>query len=77
MDGSYQLSKTKYAVNSSYAKKYKGYTLVAGPAIFLNPYAELEFTLGYSYSKFEWEEKQQTLASALGLQIHLGKGSRK
>ena len=53
----------------------RGYSIAAGPAFFLNRAVALEFTLGYSYSKYKnWEGGNNTFVSGVGLQVHLGKG---
>lgn len=72
--------------DASYSSKYagifkkdvsplRGYTLLAGPAFFLNRAVALEFTLGYSHSKYKnSEDGNNTFLSGVGLQVHLGKG---
>lgn len=53
----------------------RGYTLMAGPAFFLNHAVALEFTLGYSHRNYKnMSDRYDTILSGAGLQIHLGKG---
>lgn len=73
LDASYQFSKAKSVVNSSVTITRKGYALAAGPVVFLNPGAALEFTVGYRFAAQGYYKKERTVESAIGLQIHLGK----
>ncbi|QNA43207.1 outer membrane beta-barrel protein [Lacibacter sediminis] len=55
-----------------------GYSLMAGPAIFLNPHTALEITLGYSSMKFEDEpDRYNTFKINVGFQIHLNAAKKK
>ena len=54
-----------------------GFGFAAGPAIFLNKHAALEFTLGYNSIKFEGDpDRSNTFAVGVGFQLHL-LGSKK
>jgi hypothetical protein len=73
-----------YLFNSSHQKnldettKSNGYSLKAGPAIFLNPNVALEFTLGYNRIKQNSTDyKTSTFQTGVGFQIHLGRGKSK
>jgi Outer membrane protein beta-barrel domain len=55
-----------------------GYSIMAGPAIFLNPHTALEFTLGYSSMKFEdIDDRSNSFKINIGFQIHLNTGNKK
>lgn len=50
-----------------------GYSIMAGPAIFLSPNTALEITLGYGSTKIEDDdERTNTFQFGVGFQIHLG-----
>lgn len=55
-----------------------GYSFMAGPAIFLNPHTALEFTLGYSSTKFEGDpDRYNSFKINIGFQIHLNAAKKK
>lgn len=55
-----------------------GYTIAAGPALFIHPAVALEFSIGYSKRlSNEPGTKSHTVQTALGLQVHLGKNKVK
>lgn len=68
------LSQPSYNTSRSY-----GYTIAAGPSIFLNQHIALEFTVGYQsiIPKGYPLNKTTQFNTAFGLQIHLGKIKRK
>jgi hypothetical protein len=76
-DVSYNHFKNKYKFESQPASSSTshGYTISAGPSIFLNQHIALEFTVGYQYIKPNGypDGKTTQINSGLGLQIHLGK----
>jgi len=75
MDGSYGYSFNWYKHNSStYTYHYWGFSLMAGPAIFLNEHTALELTLGYNYSTGSANDTLRINAFkvGVGLQIHFG-----
>jgi hypothetical protein len=76
---SYAWSKYKDVTNSgSYAYRYNGFSLMGGPAIFLNEHTALEITLGYSHSTRGPVDSTTTnrFQLGVGLQIHLGKAKQ-
>jgi outer membrane protein W len=88
IDLGYLNTKTKFRDNTtqppytnSYTERSNGYSISAGPAIFLNDHVSLEFTVGYRHltADNQYNVESSTVTSALGLQIHLGKlkGKRK
>jgi hypothetical protein len=53
-----------------------GYSIMAGPAIFLSPNTAFEVTVGYGSTKVEDDdERTNTFQFGLGFQIHLGRGA--
>jgi hypothetical protein len=55
-----------------------GYSIMAGPAIFLSPNTALEVTLGYGSTKIEEDtERTNTFQFGVGFQIHLGRSAAK
>jgi hypothetical protein len=55
-----------------------GYSLMAGPAIFLNQHTALEITLGYSSNKFEdIDDRLNTFKINVGFQIHINTSNNK
>lgn len=53
-----------------------GYSIMAGPAIFLSPNTAFEVTVGYGSTKIENDdERTNTLQFGVGFQIHLGRGA--
>ena len=78
-DASYSFGSMKYKEEGEEDQKanVNGFTISAGPAIFLTPNTALELTLGYNSSKIEdAEESTGTFLFGVGFQIHLGKGSK-
>jgi hypothetical protein len=77
VDAGYINVKTKTTIQNSptYAERTRGYTISVGPSIFLNERVALEFLLGYKRTNVKNYEdnKNTTLNTGLGLQIHLGK----
>src|SRR5687767_14919144 len=76
VDSGYINVKTKTRIqNSRLSERTRGYTVSVGPAIFLNERVALEFLLGYKRTNVKNYEdnKNTTLNTGLGLQIHLGK----
>ena len=60
--------------SSSQTTKANGYTVSAGPAIFLNKTVALEIAVGYKYSKLKnYDTKETNFVTSAGFQIHLGK----
>ena len=79
-DASYQwgwASSTSNDYSEPSIYKLRGYSIAAGPALFLNPRVALELTIGYSYTNTTYEQKNYTIESGIGLQIHLGKAKAK
>jgi Outer membrane protein beta-barrel domain len=55
-----------------------GYSVMAGPAIFLSPNTALEITVGYNSTKMEEaDDRENTFRFGVGFQIHLGKSAAK
>jgi hypothetical protein len=75
-DASYKKTWTKYDYFYD-TQKSNGYSIAAGPVLFLNPHVALEFTIGYAYDKVEEQLKEHTIETGIGLQIHLGKEKAK
>ena len=79
IDLGYLSYKSKYTnmqpQSSSYKDKSSGYSISAGPVMFLTKQVALEFILGYKYIKADGfnDYKSSTFNTGLGLQIHLGK----
>lgn len=54
-----------------------GFTIAAGPAVFLTPNTALEFTLGYQSLKIEdVDDRRNSFGVNVGFQIHLGAGKK-
>lgn len=54
-----------------------GFTVAAGPAVFLSPNTALEFTLGYQSYKLEHAaDRTNSFGVNVGFQIHLGGGKK-
>lgn len=54
-----------------------GFTLAAGPAIFLSPNTALEFTVGYqSYKLEDVDDRRNSFGVNVGFQVHLGGGKK-
>ena len=68
----YQKTREKREFNDVYTKA-DGYSVSAGPAIFLNKKIALEFIIGFTHTKGNdiGNTKENTFSSGLGLQIHL------
>lgn len=80
IDVSYIHNKTKwrYSPDPAHYDKAKGYSISAGPAIFLTEEVALEFTLGYKHTLSDNDNTKSTVInSGLGLQIHFGKNKNK
>jgi hypothetical protein len=77
-DASYSFGSEKYDDGSDDEKvNVNGFTISAGPAIFLTPNTALEFTLGYNSTKVEdVDDATGTFLFGVGFQIHLGKGTK-
>lgn len=77
VDVSYIHNRTKwiYSTNPAYYQKAKGYSVSAGPSIFLTEQVALEFTLGYKHTRSDNFDKTKSsvINSGIGLQIHFGK----
>ena len=75
-DASYGFGSAKEDGGES--QSVSGYSIAAGPAIFLSPNTALEITLGYSSVKFEGiDDRQGNFRFGVGFQIHLGGGAAK
>lgn len=69
LDGSFGFGSTS---GLGETKSQSGFGFAAGPAIFLNKHAALEFTLGYNSIKYEDDpDRSNTFTVGLGFQIHL------
>jgi hypothetical protein len=81
IDVSYIHNKTGFNAYSDPAHydKAKGYSISAGPAIFLTEQIALEFTVGYKHTLSDNfnQAKSTVINSGLGLQIHFGKNKNK
>ena len=78
IDISYNAYKNRYSSSqspTSQTNRSYGYTIAAGPSIFLNQHIALEFTVGYQATipKGYSNSKTTQFNTGLGLQIHLGK----
>ena len=77
IDISYIRNKTKWNSNANpdYFERSRGYTISAGPSIFLSDQIALEFTLGYKHTKSDnfGNTKVNIFNSGFGLQFHFGK----
>ena len=72
-DASYGFGSGKEEGDES--QSVSGYSIAAGPAIFLSPNTALEITLGYNSLKYEGiDERNGTFQFGVGFQIHLGNG---
>jgi hypothetical protein len=80
IDVSYIHNKKKFNFsNPAHYETAKGYSISAGPSIFLTEQIALEFTVGYKHTlsdNFD-NTKSTVINSGLGLQIHLGKNKNK
>ena len=80
IDASYIHSKTKWRnlSGSVYYEKTKGYSVSAGPSIFLSDQVALEFTVGYKHSISDdfGQTISGTINSGFGLQIHFGRNKK-
>jgi hypothetical protein len=81
IDVSYIHNKTGFNAysDSAHYEKAKGYSISAGPAIFLTEQIALEFTVGYKHTlsdNFD-QAKSTVINSGLGLQIHFGENKNK
>lgn len=80
IDVSYIHNKTKNnSFSEPYYEKAKGYSISAGPSIFLTEQVALEFTLGYKHTLSDnfYNTKSNVINSGFGLQIHFGKNKNK
>lgn len=81
MDISYIQNKTKWrsAAGARYNEKNKGYSISAGPVIFLSDQIALEFTVGYKHTLSDnlGQAISATINSGFGLQIHFGGAAKK
>jgi hypothetical protein len=77
-DASYSFGSVKYDDGTNDEKvNVNGFSVSAGPAIFLTPNTALELTLGYNSSKIEdADESTGTFLFGVGFQIHLGNSSK-
>lgn len=75
-DASYGFGSMKFDEGESV--NINGYSIMAGPAIFLSPNTALEVTLGYGSTKMEEDdERTNTFKFGVGFQIHLGRSAAK
>jgi hypothetical protein len=73
-DASYGFGSMKFDGGESVG--ISGYSIMAGPAIFLSPNTALEVTVGYGSTKIEDDnERTNTFRFGVGFQIHLGTGT--
>ena len=71
-DASYGFGSSKE--EGSESQGISGFSINAGPAIFLSPNTALELTLGYNSVKVEdVDDRKNTFQFGVGFQIHLGK----
>lgn len=74
-DAGYVYQKRRFKVNSNGEPptKVNGYSVSAGPAIFLNNKIALEFIFGFTHTKANdiGNTRENTFSSGLGFQIHL------
>lgn len=70
----YKTTSTNQYLTANTTRSY-GYTISAGPSIFLSQHIALEFTVGYQYKvpKGFPIDKATQFNTGFGLQIHLGK----
>ncbi|MES2893192.1 MAG: outer membrane beta-barrel protein [Bacteroidota bacterium] len=77
LDAGYLYQKTRWRNLQSpeYVEKSHGFSIMAGPAIFLSKQIAVEFTVGFKHTKLNAFEatRSNTFNSGVGLQIHLGK----
>jgi opacity protein-like surface antigen len=60
--------------DESNSQSVSGYSVAAGPAIFVSPNTAIEITLGYNSVKYEGvDDRTNTFRFGAGFQIHLGK----
>jgi hypothetical protein len=54
---------------------HNGYSILAGPVVYLNSSVGIEFTVGYSFYKYaaDVDGKYSTIQVGIGLQVHLEK----
>jgi hypothetical protein len=72
-DASYGFGSAGYDEKSSVS----GFSISAGPAVFLSPNTALEFTLGYQSLKIEdVDDRKNSFGVNVGFQIHLGGGKK-
>lgn len=75
-DASYGFGSMK--VDEGESVGVSGYSIMAGPAVFLSPNTALEITLGYGSTKIEDDdERTNTFRFGVGFQIHLGRSAGK
>jgi len=75
-DASYGFGSAKE--EGSESQSMNGFSISAGPAIFISPNTALEVTLGYNSMKFEdVDDRRNTFNFGVGFQIHIGKGAAK
>lgn len=64
----------KFEEGGSLKSRANGFSLSAGPVIFLSPQVALEFLVGYKFSERPTElGDEKTVFSSAGFQVHLGK----
>lgn len=80
VDVSYVHNKTKWRHLSGppYYEKTKGYSVSAGPSVFLTNLVALEFTVGYTHTLSDdfGQTISGTINSGFGLQIHFGRNKK-
>lgn len=66
------MSKTFYPGNQAYKKMSNGYSIMAGPSIFLTKEIAIEFIAGYKHTTSDDfdQTKTGTINTTLGLQVH-------
>ena len=86
-EASYGWGKSDGTVDNVYSGKttYNGYSLSAGPAIFITPNISVELTAGFTknyhrnkdaYYNSTNKSKEKLFQIGVGFQIHLGNGKR-
>jgi hypothetical protein len=78
VDGSFGFSWSnfkEFTFPATHRYNYHNFSVLAGPAIFLNEHTALEFTLGYTYLSRGPIDSTITnkLQVGIGLQVHIGK----
>jgi hypothetical protein len=74
-DASYGFGSSKD--EGSESQSVSGFSISAGPAIFLSPNTALEVTVGYNSMKFEdVDDRRNTFLFGVGFQVHLGGGAK-